>query len=933
MANLRVDKITSTETFETTGSVQFDGSGDYLTISSNSDFAFGTGDFTIEMWVYHTDLTGQQTYFGDTYGNTAGIYTYKTSNNEISLYDTTQRSLSAQNVIQLSTWHHITWTRKDGVLKAFLDGVKVDEDVYTGDFTITQYYIGDTAGTSSGEMVGHISNVRVVKGKALYTENFKPPMRELEVVPGTVLLCCQSKTDASLEKTGKTITANGNAVANELTPGLLTSFPKNGGNSAIKGSVEFDGDYDGLVLSKSTDFQFGTGDFTIEGWFNVSGTGAIRTLFDSRNIDTAADGLFVGINSNDNLYTYGFPGGTGVVNYGIPKHGEWHHFAVVRNGSDGYVFLNGVKVSGSINTSSTNYIHQGATVGQPSTFFADTLYRYKGFISNLRIVKGTALYTGNFIPPTRELKKVPGTVLLCCQDPDDPLTEATGKTITGYGDLARVSDIGELVQNGHFTSNTTNWTAVNGNTTLSVDSGRLKITGGGSGSDYAAARQEMTNLVAGNKYVLKFDFIKSSGNAKAMIRTNTTDSYGTLGVEVANLIMDSEMNATGTYGFHFTALANTMYLNFHAWDSTSSVALFDNISIVPASLETSASNFTPQVGDNRKVTFEGVTKINSDAYFYLPTGDTITRDSRSGRGISLGGAPSPSTARSEVIDYITISSMGNSQDFGNLTQARSINGGCASATRGICAGGYNEPVSSPGYVSTIDYITIAATGNAVFFGDLFEARNGLTGTSNSTRGVFGGGSNPSPSPDTKKNTIDYITIASLGNAINFGDLSQQKRNTGCTGSATRAIWAGGQVGPTITTVMDYVTIASTGHAADFGDLTANRRHCIGSSSSTRGIFAGGTTNPTLIDIIEYVTISSTGNSQDFGNLTDARSEFGGPSNKIRAVFMGGWDSPTYDNRIDYITIATTGNASDFGNLGGGTRGTMAGISDSHGGLG
>ena len=96
-------------------------------------------------------------------------------------------------------------------------------------------------------------------------------------------------------------------------------------------------------------------------------------------------GIFVGINSDDNLYTYGFPGGFGVVNYGIPKHGQWHHFAVVRNGSNGYVFLNGVKVSGSIDTSSTNYTHQGATVGQPSTIFAANASRFKGFISNLRV--------------------------------------------------------------------------------------------------------------------------------------------------------------------------------------------------------------------------------------------------------------------------------------------------------------------------------------------------------------------------------------------------------------------------------------------------------------------------------------------------------------------------------------------------------------------
>ena len=96
-----------------------------------------------------------------------------------------------------------------------------------------------------------MSNLRVVKGTALYTANFKPPMRELENIPGTSLLACQSKTDASLEKTGKTITVSGDAVANELTPGLLTPVPKAGAGSAITGSVEFDGTRDYLVPTGS----------------------------------------------------------------------------------------------------------------------------------------------------------------------------------------------------------------------------------------------------------------------------------------------------------------------------------------------------------------------------------------------------------------------------------------------------------------------------------------------------------------------------------------------------------------------------------------------------------------------------------------------------------------------------------------------------------
>jgi len=298
----------------------------------------------------------------------------------------------------------------------------------------------------------------------------------------------------------------------------------------------------------------------------------------------------------------------------------------------------------------------------------------------------------------------------------------------------------------------------------------------------------------------------------------------------------------------------------------------------------------------------------------------------------MGGAPSPSTPRSEIIDYVTIASTGDSIDFGNLTVSRSLLAACADSTRGIAAGGYNAPVSSPGYLSVIDYVTIATKGNALDHGDLTVARNGITGTSNSVRGVFGGGAKP-PS-DTKENTIDYTTIASKGNAQDFGDLSSTKRNTGCTGSQTRGIWGGGTPdGSTLLNTMDYVTIASTGDVADFGDLSGiKRRHSTGASSNIRGLFAGGTT-PTQQNVIDYITMSSMGNSSDFGDLTDARAEMGGVSSKIRAVFMGGWDSPAYDTVIDFVQIATTGNAVSFGSLGGGTRGASAGTSNGHGGLG
>jgi len=268
MGILRTDKISGLETpTAVTGSVVFDGTGDSLTIASTNDFAFGTGDFTVEMWVYHTNLTGQQTYFGDTYGNTAGLYTYKTGTNQISLYDSTQRSVSAANIIQVNTWYHVAWTRESGILRAFLDGVKVDEDAHTVDYTTTQYYVGDTADSSSGEMIGYISNLRVLKGTALYTSDFTVPVHELEVIGDTVLLCCNNPDSAGADETGKTITANNDAAASTFSPGLTRDFTS---GTEFKGVTTFD-TQGYFVPPSGTTEQRGRGRGLIGGGENQSG--------------------------------------------------------------------------------------------------------------------------------------------------------------------------------------------------------------------------------------------------------------------------------------------------------------------------------------------------------------------------------------------------------------------------------------------------------------------------------------------------------------------------------------------------------------------------------------------------------------------------------------------------------------------------------------
>ena len=278
------------------------------------------------------------------------------------------------------------------------------------------------------------------------------------------------------------------------------------------------------------------------------------------------------------------------------------------------------------------------------------------------------------------------------------------------------------------------------------------------------------------------------------------------------------------------------------------------------------------------------------------------------RGVFAGGS-------SNIIDYISIPSTGNATDFGDLLSSQSYQSGFGSTTRGVFAGGSNTNV--------IQYITIASTGNATDFGDITVNRQGSAGASSSTRGLVAGGV-MTDSPYFRYNIIDYVTIASVGNAIDFGDMTNTSEGPMACSSPTRGVFAGGYNGSSRLTTIDYVTIASAGNATNFGSLTSPTATGAGCSSSTRGIFGGGydgnAANGT--NVIEYVTIASTGNATDFGDLSDILNFLTACSSQIRAVFGGGFSYNTFTsfNVLQYITISSTGNTTDFGDL---TRATNA----------
>ena len=356
--------------------------------------------------------------------------------------------------------------------------------------------------------------------------------------------------------------------------------------------------------------------------------------------------------------------------------------------------------------------------------------------------------------------------------------------------------------------------------------------------------------------------------------------------------------------------------------ATVTVGTFDNVSI--------GTHFSLPIGgvkDRPEVPVEGTVRFNENLNtleFYNGIEwkqFKVFGGSSSSRGVFGGGSPSMST-----ISYVQIMTTGNAVNFGELTYALgNVGGGISDGKRGLFAGGGNPTTD------TINYITIASEGNAVDFGNLTDDMYGMGGHSSSTRGIWAGGNGPGGS--SQINTIQYVQIQTTGNASDFGDLTRASTSYDCAcGSPTRMLHAGGKPSA-YSAVIDFLTISTKGNALDFGDLTQARNNVTGVSNTVRGVFCRGEfadgSNATRNDFVQIATL---GNATDFGEMMDGRYA-AGASNQIRGVICGGYKSPgANNNNIQYITIPTTGNGVDFG-LDLVARYSHSGLSDSHGGLG
>ena len=377
--------------------------------------------------------------------------------------------------------------------------------------------------------------------------------------------------------------------------------------------------------------------------------------------------------------------------------------------------------------------------------------------------------------------------------------------------------------------------------------------------------------------------------------------------------------------------------------------------------EINSSNFKKEHGDLAP-DLVGVTELTSPYFFVPPSGNTAERPSDcepgtlrfntdigsleifrgktigweqiqrrqtsgiAGRGLFSLGYNASSTIRNSI-DFITIATTGNAKDFGDLTITKGFTAAASSKTRCVWGRSYNGSGNN-----NIDFVTIATQGNAIDFGDSTGTTWSPAGCGDSTRGLFGGGA-----PDT--DFAEFITFASTGNATDFGNL-YTARDMAALSNSTRGLFGGGRPNNEYNYIY-YVNIQNLADGIDFGDLTSNRFGSTGCSSSTRGIFAAGTRFPSPFSLqgtnnIEFVTIASTGNATDFGDLNFNSYRGASCTDATRAAIVQGSDNSGVsddNNNINYITIATTGNAVDFGDKTE-ASGEMneSGSSNIHGGL-
>jgi hypothetical protein len=398
---------TSNSPYYSSYSGAFDGTGDYLTVPDNVALQFGSGNFTIEFWIFNS-TTSEQYGYARTSNTGAGTIVGINSSGKwtaaVSTDGTTNINVSSTANASISTWTHLALTRSSTTITLWVNGSSVATNTVSGALNnpATTNYIGAAfPGVLFGTVTGYISNLRVVKGTAVYTSTFTPPTAPLTAITNTSLLTCQSNRFIDNSTNAFAITIYGNTLISTLQPFGSSNLTK-------YSSAYFPTKTDYLGIRPQPGLITFPGDFTFECWVYPSETtlSTVWGIWDSRNASGAAAMTF-SLNALaspvSGSWRMAYFNGTSYYGTGTVLYNQWTYVAWVRSGTTMTFYVNGVAggtatISGTqTGTATTNPIYIGTKDNGTANF--GTL----GYIADLRITNGYARYTTTFTPPTTPL--------------------------------------------------------------------------------------------------------------------------------------------------------------------------------------------------------------------------------------------------------------------------------------------------------------------------------------------------------------------------------------------------------------------------------------------------------------------------------------------------------------------------------------------------
>ena len=400
--------------FSQTGwSNYFDGSGDNIVTPSNSAFDPSGSNITVDFFVYLTRYPNANNIVFEVGASTAGDMQCNIINTGEVRFAVGGSVGSVISGFTLNTWHYITCVKSGTNFTVYLNGTAGTTVSLTPNSRTTMY-IGSQSGGNNID--GYISNFRFVKGSANVPSGV--PTAPLTAITNTSLLTCQSNRFVDNSTNAFALTINGNSSVQAFSPFAPTAAYS---AATVGGSGYFDGTGDYLNVASATALTFGTGDFTVEGWFYAGSLSGQPTLL---NNGSDAGGLVITFLSSK-IYAY-FVGAGNVFGSGGATlvTNTWYHFAWVRSGSTNTFYLNGTAY-GSTYSSAGNHSSTGG-VGIGYSVAGTAFAAFNGYIADVRMVKGTAVYTANFTPPTAPLTAITNTSLLT-NFTNAGITDATAK--------------------------------------------------------------------------------------------------------------------------------------------------------------------------------------------------------------------------------------------------------------------------------------------------------------------------------------------------------------------------------------------------------------------------------------------------------------------------------------------------------------------------